>query len=425
MFSRRDFLSSTGAAVVATGAFGLVNCSTSSATAQGTGSRTPPGPIKLPRLFDGSEQESEAMPAPLAPDARVGVAVVGLGRLSLEAILPGIAASKRCRLVGLVSGERAKAQTVAAQYGVSARSIYDYANMKNMRDDRAIELVYVVLPNSMHAEYTAKAFEAGKHVLCEKPMASTVAEAQSMIDASEKAKKKLMIAYRLQYEPHHREAIRMARAGELGRLVDLVASNGQTQGDPAQWRLRKAMAGGGALPDIGIYCLNAARYLTGEEPVEVAGMMHSTPGDPRFTEVDEHVSFSLRFPSGLLASCSSSYSAHQTKTLRLLGDRGWADFDPAFSYEGLQLRVGKKQTGGDDEEIAVRRMKAPNQFAAEMDHMASCILEDRRPHTPGEEGLQDMKLMAAIYEAMQNGRTVKLPAVPGKDAFRGPPPAAG
>ena len=414
MQSRRDFL---GAALVAGG---LVHCNTSVAAAGTRVSGPAAPPVKLPRLFDASERESELMPAPLPPDRRVGIAVVGLGRLSLEAILPGLITSKKCRLVGLVSGDRAKAVTVAAQYGVPDASIYDYGSMKNIADNRAIELVYIVLPNGLHAEYTTKAFEAGKHVLCEKPMANTVEECQQMISAGEKAKRKLMIAYRLQYEPHHREAIRMARAGELGQLCDVIASNGQTQGDPTQWRLKKKLAGGGALPDIGLYCLNAARYLTGEEPVELSGIMHSTPNDPRFTEVDEHVSFSMRFPSGVLASCSSSYRAHQTKTLRLLGDKGWVDLDPAFSYEGLRLRTAKKV--GEGEGMTDLRLQAPNQFANEMDHMAGCILDDLRPHTPGEEGLQDQKLMAALYDAMTNGKTVKLPPVEGKDAFRGPPP---
>lgn len=407
MQSRRDFFRVTGGAAL------LGACSTTAGRA--SGGAVPP--VVLPRLFDASEREEEKMPAPMPPDRRVGIAVVGLGRLSLEEILPALMTSKKCRLVALVSGDRAKASQVATQYGVPDTGIYDYGSMKRLADNPAVEVVYIVLPNGLHAEYTQRAFEAGKHVLCEKPMANTPAECEQMIAAGEKAKKKLMIAYRLQYEPHHREAIRMARAGELGQLRDIVASNAQTQGDPSQWRLKKSLAGGGALPDIGIYCLNAARYLTGEEPIEISGIMHSTPNDPRFREVDEHVAFSLRFPSGVLANCSASYSGHQTKSLRLLGDKGWVDLDPAFSYEGLRMRVGRK------DEIAERQMQVPNQFASEMDHMASCVLEDKRPHTPGEEGLQDQKLMAALYDAMTNGRVVKLPPVEGKDVFRGPIPA--
>ena len=412
MLSRRNFIQSTGAVA-------LTGCSANTAAAA-SGDRSPPTPVELPALFAPTEREQTKMPAPMGRDRRVGIAIVGLGRLSLEAILPAMAQTRFCKPVALVSGDRAKAQAIAAQYDVDPKSIYDYKTIDRLKDDRAVELVYIVLPNGLHLEYTTKAFEAGKHVLCEKPMANTAAEAQQMIDASNKAKKKLMIAYRCQYEPHHREVIRMARAGELGALKGFFSSNGQTQGDPNQWRLKKALAGGGALPDIGLYSLNAARYLTGEEPVEITASVYSTPNDPRFVEVEEAATFNLRFPSGLLATCLTSYASHGTKTMRLLGEKGWAEMDPAFSYEGLRLRTAKKN--GDAEEVVEKKLAVKNQFALELDHMARCILDDKRPHTPGEEGLQDMKLMASIMEAANGGHTVKLPPSSGKDVFRGPPP---
>ena len=420
--SRRSF----GVAALAGGVtLAVEGCRPSAAAAAGSGGgvRKPAGPIELKKDFDPTEMESGKVVLPLAPGRRVGIAVVGLGRLALEEILPAIAQTRRCRLVAVVSGQREKATAVAAAHGIDERGVYDYASFDRIRNDPAIELVYIVLPNGMHLEFTKRAFEAGKHVLSEKPMAATVAEATAMLDASTKAKKMLMVAYRAQYEPHHRELIRMARANELGKLRGMIATNAQAQGDPSQWRMKKNLAGGGALPDIGIYCLNAARYLTGEEPSSVTAMIASDPSDPRFAEVEDQVSFTLRFPSGFLATCATSYSQHNSRLLRLSGSTGWAELDPAFAYEGLRMRIGKKD--GTHETVTERRFPVKNQFALEMEHAAECVISGARPHTPGEEGLQDMKLMAAIYEAAASGSTVKLAPVPGVDPFRGPPPEEG
>jgi predicted dehydrogenase len=376
-------------------------------------------PMKLPRLFAPTESESSEMPAPLPPAQRVGFALVGLGRLSLEELLPAFGESRMCRPVALVSGDPAKAARVAARYGIESKAIYDYQTFDHLRDNEEVEVVYVVLPNSLHAEYTVRAAEAGKHVLCEKPMATSVAECQQMIDACEKANRKLMIAYRMQYEPNNREVIRLARAGEIGALKGFVSTNGQNQGDPRQWRLKKALAGGGALPDVGIYCLNAARYISGEEPIEVQALQYSTPKDPRFREVEEEVSFNLRFPSGFIATCLTSYGVHTSRDYRVLGATGWAELDPAFAYRGLSLRVARARQGSSGEEVTESRLEPRNQFALEMDHLAACLRDDRTPRTPGEEGLQDMRIIAAIYEAARSGTIVKLPEIRGRDVFRG------
>jgi predicted dehydrogenase len=241
-----------------------------------------------------------------------------------------------------------------------------------------------------------------------------------MIDACAHADRKLMIAYRMQYEPYNREVIRIARAGEIGPLKSFVSTNGQTQGDPKQWRLKKAMSGGGSLPDMGIYCINAVRYISGEEPLEIQAMQQTTPNDPRFTEVEEAVSFTMRFPSGMMASCSTSYGFHDSKRYRVLGATGWVDLDPAYPYTGQSMRVGRKKSNSNIEDVEQLRLEAKDQFALEMDHMATCVVGGKRPHTPGEEGMQDMRIIAAIYEAARGGGTVKLPPSAGLDAFRGP-----
>ena len=223
-----------------------------------------------------------------------------------------------------------------------------------------------------------------------------------MIAAAKAANKKLMIGYRVRYEPFNQTMIKMAQdVTEMGPTRMILADAGFNIGDPAQWRLRKAMAGGGSLMDIGIYSLNAARYLSGEEPSEVNAMMHTTPNDPRFTEVEENINFQLKFPSGILANCTSSYGVNLGR-FRVFKPRGSFELDPASSYAGLRMRVFR---GGSVEE---RILPQRDHFALEMDHLSSSIMNNTEPLTPGEEGLKDLRVMMAIYEAARTGRTVKL-----------------
>ena len=365
-----------------------------------------------------SEAKAGAKPLPLPPDQRVGYAIVGLGRLSVEELLPAFAATRLAKPVALVSGDRAKALTIGEHYGIGAASIYDYESFDRLADDAAVQVVFIVLPNSMHAEFTIRAARAGKHVLCEKPMANSVAECEQMIDACRRAEARLMIAYRSQYEPMDRYIVDMVRRGRLGALREFTAFNGQNQADPEHWRLKRALAGGGPLPDVGIYCLNAARFLSGEEPSEVFGHTVSAPRDDRFTEVEESVHFVMRFPSGLVAQCGASYATHQSKFLRLTGSLGWAELSPAFAYTGLQLRIGSVEAGRDV--IREPNLFPGNQFAHEIDHMSRCVLQNVEPHSGGEEGLQDMRVIEAIYASAQSGRWVQLarPAT----TVRGPDP---
>ncbi len=257
-------------------------------------------------------------------------------------------------------------------------------------------------------------------MLCEKPMATSIADAERMIAACRNARRKLMIAYRLQYDPTHRLLIGIARSGQHGQVRLIEATNLQNNADNGQWRHVRTLAGGGSLPDVGLYCLNAARYVTGEEPVEVTAAVDSPPDDRRFREVEDLCRFSLKFPSGAIAHCCSAYSMHERRTLSISTPSATFGVDPAFSYGNLALRLETKagETPSRDE----RRFQPRSQFAVEMDAFAEAIRADRVPHTPGEEGLQDMKLMAAIYQAAGSGRTVRLPAVDGSDVTRGPPP---
>lgn len=338
---------------------------------------------------------------PPPPGRKLGWALVGLGSLAINQIMPAFAKTEKAKLTGFVSGDRTKAETLAQRYGVDPKNIYNYENYGAIRDNPAIDIIYIVLPNSMHAEYTIRALRAGKHVLCEKPMANTPADCEQMIAAAREAGRKLMVAYRLRYEPFNNALIKVVRDQEFGPLRVVLADAGFSIGDPNQWRLKKAMAGGGSLMDIGIYALNAARYLTGEEPVAVNAMMYSTPGDPRFKEVEENILFQLRFPSGVLANCTSSYGGPFNR-FRVTGTRGWAELDPALSYSGLRMRAG---TYGRIEE---RLHPVVDHFAAEMDHFSDCVMNNKEPLTPGEEGLKDLRIMMKIYEAAQSGGTLPL-----------------
>jgi predicted dehydrogenase len=345
---------------------------------------------------------SAQLVVPEPPGRKLGWAIVGLGSLSIHQILPAFAECEKSKVVALVSGHPEKANKLALRYGVDPKNIYNYQNYDTIRDNPAVDIIYVVLPNGMHAEYTIRGFEAGKHVLSEKPMANTPAECQSMIDAGRKADRKLMVAYRCRYEPVNREAIRMARSGELGPTQVILADHGFNMGDPKQWRLNKALAGGGSMMDIGIYSLQAARYLTGEEPTEINAMIFNSPGDVRFKEVEETINFQLRFPSGVQANCTSSYGYAGQNHYRVVGTEGWFELEPATSYTGLRMRIRRGQ------ELEEPDLAERNHFALEMDHMSGCVMDNKEPLTPGEEGLRDLKIMAAIYEAARTGKTVKM-----------------
>ena len=338
---------------------------------------------------------------PEAPGRKLGWALVGLGSLSINQIMPAFAKTQHSRLVGFVSGRPEKAKHLAQVYGVDPKNIYTYDNYDTLANNPDIDVIYVVLPNSMHPEYTIRALKAGKHVLCEKPMANTPQECEQMIAAARAASRKLMIGYRVRYEPFNQLMIKMAQdTSEMGPTRMILADAGFNIGDPAQWRLRKAMAGGGSLMDIGIYALNAARYLSGEEPTEVNAMTHTTPNDPRFTEVEENINFQLKFPSGILANCTSSYGVNLGR-FRVFKPRGSFELDPASSYSGLRMRVFR---GGSIEE---RILPQRDHFALEMDHFSASVMNNTEPLTPGEEGLKDLRVMMAIYEAARTGKTVK------------------
>ena len=423
--SRRQFIHKAGRGLLAAGVAGTVGAVPAAAADLPATAAFLPGDtdVTLPPLHADTEPKGSPVPNPAPPDQRVGYAVVGLGHLTLEELLPALDQCKHAKLAALVSGSPDKMRKIAAQYGISPQSCYSYETYDKLKDNKAVEVIYIVLPNGLHAEYTIRGAQAGKHILCEKPMANSVQECEQMIAACEKAGKKLMIAYRIQYEPYNRNVQELVRNKTYGKTKLIEAVNCQNQGTPNQWRLNKKLAGGGSLPDIGLYCLNTVRFLLGEEPTEVTAQMYSTPGDPRFKEVEENVTFNLRFPSGVLVNCATGYGSYSAKRYRVYAETGWIEMDPAFAYSGLHQTRAHAPNGTEIREEP--QIGNKNQFALEMDHFAQCVRQNKTPYTPGEEGLQDQRLMEAIYESARNGsKPVKLPAVAKLDAFRGTPPTS-
>ncbi|MDZ7964510.1 MAG: Gfo/Idh/MocA family oxidoreductase [Nostoc sp. DedSLP03] len=361
-------------------------------------------------IFKPNRTLAQAGPAPgkepsMPPEKKLGWAIVGLGKFATQQIIPSFGECKRSKLVALVSGDRAKAEGIAQQYGVNSKNIYNYQNYDTIRNNPEVDVIYIILPNGLHAEYSIRGAQAGKHIMCEKPMAITVEECQAMITAAKKGDRKLMIAYRAQYEPYNLAAIELAQSGKLGKLKTITSDHGRNLDpkDPAdRWRAQKKLAGGGSLYDIGIYSLNAARYITGEEPQEISAMMYSTPGDPRFREVEENVNFVLRFPSGVLANCTSSYGYADTKRIQVFGSDAVLELDPATDYYQHRLTIKRKNSSEE------QNIQEKNQFALEMDHLSESIMANKQPKTPGEEGLQDVRLMQLIYQAARTGKTIKV-----------------
>jgi glucose-fructose oxidoreductase len=338
------------------------------------------------------------------PNRKLGYAIVGLGGYGLKVIIPQFVNCRNSRLAAVVSGDPDKAKRVAAQYSLPDRSIYNYQNFDTIRDNPDVDIVYVCLPNSMHAEYSIRAARAGKHVMCEKPMAVSVAECEAMIAACKKAGKKLMIGYRCHFEPTNLEAMRLASSDAVGTRKYLRTEHGFVQPNPDQWRLKRALSGGGSLMDMGVYSLQAARYMTGEEPIAVYAHESTDKKDPRFQEVEDRIEWELEFPSGVIASCLSMYSANQNHVL-LVGDRGRIDMEPATRYDGNHLWTGRDSR---ETEITPPPGPRPTQFAGQLDHFSECIVQNKEPIVSGEEGLRDMKIVEAIYRSAREKKRIAL-----------------
>lgn len=326
-------------------------------------------------------------------DGKAGVALVGLGTYSEGQLAPALQETAHCYLAGIVTGSDEKREKWKTKYNLPENACYSYQNFDSIKDNPDIDIIYVVLPNAMHAEYVIRAAKAGKHVICEKPMAVTVEDCDRMIAACKEAGKMLSIGYRLHFEPHNKEVMRLGQQKVYGKINLIEAEHGLKEVEG--WRIDKALSGGGPLMDVGIYCVQAVRYAMGREPIAVTAQEGFKNDRQKFATVEESITWQMELPDGTIAKCASSYAEKQNR-LRVEAENGWFELLPAYPYSGVK---GKTSDG---------EMNFPevNQQALQMDDFALCVKEGRPTSVSGEEGRKDVKILQAIYKAMETGERV-------------------
>lgn len=342
-----------------------------------------------------------AFPNIIVPKTKdqVHVALMGLGYYSTDLLAPALQLTRHCKLTGIVTGTPWKAERWQAKYNIPDKNIYNYENFDDIANNPDIDVVYVVLPPFLHKEFTIRAANAGKHVWCEKPMAMTEAECQLMIDACKKNKRQLTIGYRMQHEPNTQEIIRYGKEQTFGKVKFVTASAGFRAGwkDASDhWKMDQSK-GGGAMYDMGVYSLNAARYVTGEEPIAVVAQ-ELTDEPERFAKADETTLFQLEFPSGALANCMTTLGM-SINTLEVTAERGWYRLLPFQTYN----YVRGMNSNGD-----LINHPIENQQAKQMDDDALAILNKTDVIVPGEEGLRDIRVLEAIQKSAKEDRRVRI-----------------
>lgn len=327
------------------------------------------------------------------------VAIMGLGSYGTR-VAEAMKDCKRAKLTGVISGTPSKIRDWQSKYNIPEKNCYHYENFDNIKSNPDIDVVYVITPNGLHKDQAVRVARAGKHVISEKPMAVNAAEGQVMVDACRKANVKLLVGYRMHLEANTLEIIKMRNDGAFGKIMFFQGLSGFRIGNPNQWRLDKKLAGGGPMMDIGIYSVNGARYMTGEEPVWVTAQETKTNPEKFKEGVDETIQFQFGFPSGAVASCLSTYSMNYLDRFYLNGEKGFAELHPATGYGPIK---GRTHLG---------ELNNPHitHQTIQMDEMAGIILENKKPLVPldGEEGLKDLKIIDAIYRAVKESRKIDL-----------------
>lgn len=334
----------------------------------------------------------------LSKQGKLGIALVGLGYYSTDLLAPGLQQTQNCYLAGIVTGTPEKEKIWTKKYAIPKKNIYTYQDFDKIADNKDIDIIYVVLPNSMHKEYAIRAAKAGKHVICEKPMALSAAECREMIDACKNAGVSLSIGYRLRYEPYTRQIEKFAHEQTYGKIRFINAADGFYMRRPTNhWKI-KAAYGGGAMMDMGIYALQAARYSTGMEPIAVSAQQINL--DPKhISEVDETTTFQLEFPDNIFANCMTTF-AGSVNYLRVNAQKGEYGLEPFQAYYGIQGKLPGGKTFSFTEK---------HQQAHQMDEMCQAIMDGRPSLTPGEEGLRDMIIVDAIKESTRkDGKKILL-----------------
>ncbi|RCJ32014.1 oxidoreductase [Nostoc minutum NIES-26] len=329
---------------------------------------------------------------------KIRYAVVGLGWFAQEAALPAFAHSENSELVALVSDDRTKCEELSKEYGI--QHTYSYEEYEDCLTSGEVDAVYIALPNHLHCDYTVRAANQGIHILCEKPMAGTEQECEAMIKAANDNGVKLMIAYRLHLEEANLQAVEIVRSNQIGesRLFNSVFTQQVEEGNI---RLRD-ITGGGTLYDIGIYCINAARYLFQDEPIEVFAVA-ATKGEQRFSEVEEMTSVILRFPNERLATFTCSFGAASVSTYRIVGTKGDLRVEPAYAWQG-ELKHYLTING----ETQERTFASHDQLAAEFTYFSDCILQNKDPEPSGIEGLIDVRIVQALYHSIETGKPAQI-----------------
>lgn len=333
----------------------------------------------------------------------VGYAVVGLGAISQQAVLPAFAHSSNARLVAVVSGDAGKAERLAAQF--HAPQHYTYDDFSACLKNPEIEAVYIATPPGEHERFAVASARAKKHVLCEKPLAATVDECRRMVRACKQARVQLMTAYRKYFEPASLALKKIVSTGELGRvdIIHTAFTEFRPAGDTSPaWLFNRKLGGGGPLMDLGVYCINTSRWLVSEDPVEARAVRWSHD-KKRFKEVEEGISFRLRFPSGLVLQGTATYSSVLMSFIQIHGEKGWASLAPAFAFEDDRKLTGKIGTKPINQEFT-----AIDEFALELDAFAACIREKRKPEPDGVQGMKDLIIIEAIYRAAKLGQAVAI-----------------
>jgi Predicted dehydrogenases and related proteins len=330
---------------------------------------------------------------------KLGVALVGLGYYSTDLLAPALQLTKHCYLAGIVTGTPAKAERWKKQYNIPDKNIYNYETFDQVANNPDIDVMYIVLPPSLHAEYVIRAANAGKQVWCEKPMAMTVAECESMINACNKNKVNLSIGYRMHHEPNTQKIIQFRKDKKYGNITRVEVAAGYFDGRTDHWKQKKAL-GGGSMYDMGVYPLNAARYVTGEEPIAVTAKQ-STNRPEIYKEVDETMEFTLEFPSGAIAQCETSFGKNMNH-LRATCTKGWYKLEPFSAYSNVQGETS------DGMKIPPAITQVPHEQVRQMDDDAMAILNKKPVMVPGEEGLKDIRVVEAVYRSVKENKKVKI-----------------
>ncbi len=329
------------------------------------------GVLSMPSILTGKQK-------------KMGIALVGLGYYSTKLLAPALQETQTAYLAGIVTGTPAKEGLWMEKYGIPRKNVYNYENFDEIAGNPDIDIIYVVLPNSMHKEYTIRAARAGKNVICEKPMALNAGECREMIDACRQNGVELSIGYRMQFEPYTQKVMRLGQEQVFGKVLQISCGAAFRNSSVDHWKLRRSM-GGGAMMDMGVYPLQAARYVTGEEPFRVNARSYSTRPDI-FHDVEEVMLFDLMFPSGAVASLATGFHAN-FNYLKVFAERGRFELEPFSGYRGIKGRTSKGEL----------EFPGINQQAAQMDEVAECILQGKPMRVPGEEGLKDMIVVDQIY----------------------------